>query len=477
MTLSGWSIASKVLNVCFSIIVVVLAAIAYGDICSPPNFVPGKCYADVVDNWKKSSIYEITTVSHNLSCPFGYQMADELGEWPGSDSGCYCPYNGEIYVDDCSSSLIERGCSNVAGTTKFTLRVWRDRVLCLLRAGTSVYWAPTPNSDGSCDTESDIYDNDVEFIRCGTGDYAFCAEKELGCPINQVLLQSSKSSRPSNYNSSVYFGDDLVLYYQKGDAESTTLPIIDVKITEGLACYDEPGDQLNPNRSYYPLLKSTPDKCDYVDSRYVVLDNLTISRYLSENDYQNVTGLPDLGLDTESTAMLSYRRTILWKEKCMRGRYARYNLNEHDHAVDEAEDLQLLLLVVEIILAFYLIVIDPLLWLISFRTTKDKIDEFSERLVLLSLLEKMLKVVSIPFVGYVSFRVTFLYDWYYDLEHYCCSDALTNSSFDIVDYGLGDTYRYNWVMFAMVIGLLFADVAFAVVIFVQKTQFNFRPLT
>lgn len=403
-------------------------------------------------------------------------MADKLGEWPGSVDGCYCPYNGEIAEGLCTSSETERGCSDVASTSKSTLRVWRNRVLCLLRSGTSLYWAPTPNSDGTCDTEEDIYGSDVEFVQCGTGDAAFCAEKELGCPINQVLLQSSQSPRPSAYNYSVYFGDDLVLYYNKADEDSTILPIIDVKITEGLACYDEPNDQYNSNRTYYPLLESTPSECDYFDDRYTVLDNLTMSRYLSENDYQNLTGLPQLDLDSISTMMLSYRRSILWKHKCVKGRYARSNLNELDQAIDEAEDLQLLLVVVEAILALYLIIVDPLFWVISFRVTREKMDEFSERLVLLSLLEKMVKVISIPFVTYVSFRVSFLYGWYYDLEHYCCSDALTNSSFDIVDYALEDTYRYNWANFALTVGILFADAAFGVIIFVQKTQNNFRPL-
>mmetsp|Transcript_34485 Transcript_34485/g.60586 ORF Transcript_34485/g.60586 Transcript_34485/m.60586 type:complete len:405 (-) Transcript_34485:3833-5047(-) len=403
-------------------------------------------------------------------------MADDLGEWPGSVEGCYCSYNGDILEGFCDSSLVERGCTDVNSTSKSTLRVWRNRVLCLLRSGTSIYWAPTPNSDGTCDTEEDIYGNDVEFIQCGKDNAAFCAEKELGCPINQVLLQSSQSPRPSEFNYSVYFGDDLVLYYQKADEESTVLPIIDVKISEGLACYDKPHDQYSANRTYYPLLESTPSKCDYVDDRYTVLDNITFDRYLSENDYQNITELPALDLDSQSNMMLSYRRSILWKEKCTRGEYARSNLNNLDHATDEAEDLQLLLLVVDVILALYLVVIDPLLWIVSLRFTREKIDEFSERLVLLSLLEKMTKIISIPFVSYVAFRVAFLYSWYYDLEHYCCSDPLTNSSFDIVDFSLSDAYRYNWANFALTIGILFADAAFGVIIFVSKVKHNYSPV-
>lgn len=95
----------KAVNIIYCIIVLVLESLAYSELCNPPDHTD-----DIIDNWESLSIYDIVSVSKDSSCPFGYEEINTLGEWPGSEKGCYCSSTGDITEGSCSDSEQQKGC-------------------------------------------------------------------------------------------------------------------------------------------------------------------------------------------------------------------------------------------------------------------------------------------------------------------------------------------------------------------------------
>lgn len=359
------------------------------------------------------------------------------------------------------------------------MRSWRGRVLCLWRGGTSIYWAPTVNSDGNCDNLEDIYGNEVEFVRCGQDNYQYCSEKTLGCPVTKVLLQNASLPRPSDYPYSAYFGNDLVLYFDRGSDTSTEMPIIEIKITEGEVCYQYTGDEGNKDKTYFPLLLETPSFCDYYDDRYIFLDQLGDLAYTTENYNSNTVEIQTLlnnNLSNDNTWQLSYRRSILWKEKCQRGSYARNNLEDRENPVDNVKKTQLMSLITIILVTVYLVLLDPLMWYFLYRRSEEDINEYDQPLKTLYVVEKILKLIWTAILIIAVINCSYYRNWYYNVEHYCCSDGVTNASFQFVDWVMEDTYRYNWSSFAMTVGLIMIEMIAATLLFISRTKENFNEV-
>jgi len=133
----------------------------------------------------------------------------------------------------------------------------------LFRAGTSVYYAV---DDDDCSDTKDKDGETVRFIKCGSGDRSVCVEEKLGCPITQMSVVSVTQPRPAGLPYSVYLGDSYVLYYERGNPNSSSLPIVELHITEGLPCLETSND--DKSKEYYTLIKSKDNKCDKSDNLY-----------------------------------------------------------------------------------------------------------------------------------------------------------------------------------------------------------------
>lgn len=212
------------------------------------------------------------------------------------------------------------------------------------------------------------------------------------------MLQNSSVPRPNDYTNSVYFGDDLVMYYGVGDSNSTNLPIIDIGITEGDVCFESIGEEGTKEKEYYPLLKKKPDGCDIVDDRFIALDTLTEDSYLKDNNLQNILDLPEFNLNTNSNYYLSYRPSIIWKNVCQTGYFTRAKINKYDDPLHEVYKLQLALITVDSIFAFYLIIVGPLLYWQFYKKSEEDLTEFDKPLITLSIVETFFKILVIPFL-------------------------------------------------------------------------------
>ncbi|CAG9319185.1 unnamed protein product [Blepharisma stoltei] len=464
MGISAHTKTLKILDALYAVVILVLSGIAYTSICFPENHIN-----EVIDNWKMLSIYDIVTVNSSQSCPFGYDEINRVAQWPGTNEGCYCSYNGDVIDSPCTSSQTKQGCTAVSSTAPFNMRVWRGRVLCVWRGGTSAYWAPVAGNE-SCPSLTDIYDHEVEFIKCATGEFQLCQESSLGCPINKVLLQNSSDPRPDGYSNSLYFGDDLVLYYGIGDEDSTDLPIIDIAITQGNPCFEsESGD----SKSYYPLLKETPEECTITDDRFVTIDSLSEESYYQDNDNQDILSLPEFTLEENSLYYLSYRRSILWKKVCQTRYFTREKLHRYDDPLHEVYGLQLALLIVDSIFAFYFIIVGPLLYWWCYRRSEEDLTEFDKPLLTLTILEVFCKILVIPFLLCACVVCGYYRNWYRDLDYRVCSDPLTAAGLKFVDYVLTDPYRLNWAHFGVTLFMLLLQIIVWIMLFVKRTKDNF----
>ena len=408
------------------------------------------------------------------SCPFGYETVTVPTKWPGSNAGCYCA--GDITKGKCLSSDITKGCIDIPATISFQMNVWRGKILCILRAGTSVYWAPQPDLNASsCPTKTDIYGNVVNFVMCGTGDYAVCQEESVGCPINRILLVEPKQIGPVDYSGSVDFGDGYQLYYDYGNSTSPYLPIIDFAISEGYVSLQNPGDECGYNPYSYSLLLSPQKECEYVDARYSIIDSQGAISFFKDNNLQNITNLQGFSfyVSQNNTYYLSMRTSILWKDVCHDHYYSRSTLQNNKDPLAYVLNLHIVVLVVESVFAAYLIIGDPLLLYFCYKKTEEEINEYDQPLYSILIIEKFLKIILVPILLTTCIIVGYFRNWFYNLEARCCSDATTNACFGFVDYILDDLYKLDWANFSVVVVVLIIDMISGLCLFVSRTKENY----
>jgi hypothetical protein len=472
MAISSHTKWLRFLNLLFSIVVLVLAGNSYTRICTPPNHVNGILSVDIIDNWKRLSIINIATVNGSDSCDFGYEEVTMSTQWPGTNAGCYCKSSSTLTVGSCSSSKLSAGCQTVPATVPFAMNVWRGRKLCVLRAGTAVYWAPDPNADG-CPSKTDMHGNSIDFVKCGVGDIAVCQEASLGCPVNRIKLQLANQPQPSDFSFKAYFGDDFVLYYDKGNSTTSQAPIIDFGISEGTICLQNPGDETSAGKVPYPLLKTVPPGCDYYDTRFEKIDQIDEVTFYNDNDLQNITSLPMLQLNSNNQYYFSWRESILWKTVCQDHYYSMKTLHNNNDPFKYVLALHIVVLVFETVFCAYLVVADPLLLYFCYRKAEEEINEYDQPLYAILIIEKFLKLILVPIVLITCVVVGYYRNWYSNLEARCCSDPVTNACFGFVDYILDDLYSLDWANFSVIVVVLIVDMISGLCLFVSRTKENF----
>lgn len=472
MALSAHTKWLRLWNFLFGIVILILSGSAFTRICSPPDHIFRIFHVEVISNWKRLSIYDLHTVSSTDSCPFGYEGITRATEWPGTYEGCFCAATGEVIEGACTTDQTTKGCVLIPATISFSMHVWRGRTLCIKRAGTSVYWAPKPDSS-TCPSKKDVHGNTVEFTKCGTGDVAVCQEASIGCPINRIKIQNSTEPSPSGYARYIYFGGGYNLYFDYGNSTSTEAPIIDFGISEGSICLQNAGDEGTKTKSYYSLLKKSPSGCKYTDGRFEVLDQVDEVTFYQNNDLQNIVSLPELDLDPSIIYYFSLRRSILWKEVCHEHYYSMSTLYDNKDPLKYILNLHIALLVVQCIFATYLMIVDPILLYCLYKRSEEEINEYDQPIYSVLVFEKILKLIMIPVLLTVCVIVGYYRNWFYNLEERCCSDPVTNECFGFVDYVLNDLYGLDWANFSVVVVVLIVDMISGLCLFVSRTKENY----
>ena len=351
------------------------------------------------------------------------------------------------------------------------MQSWRGRILCVWRGGTSQYYAPLYDSDtDTCPPSKDIYSDLVTFKRCGSDLSAHCSESGLSCPITRMALQGPGEPTPTGFSFAEYFGDNMVLHYDN-DEESKDLPIVDVTITRGPVCYEDPGDE---GYGVYPLALVSKPPCTYNDSRYTVIDQIPETEYFADNDFEGVANLPRLGLSSDRNWTFSVRRSVEWLPQCAYGSFSMVDVNDHNQPIEDVTKVQIALLVAVCVICGYMLIVDPVLSCIIYTKNEEDINEFDRPLANLAVLEKLLKLLLLPFTVAAVWVTTYHHNWFNSLTSRCCSDPLTNATFNFVNFSVHDTFVMDWAMFTLSLFILLADSVFGVTVFILRTKENFR---
>jgi hypothetical protein len=128
---------------------------------------------------------------------------------------------------------------------------------------------------------------------------------------------------------------------------------------------------------------------------------------------------------------------------------------------------------VDLILAIWLIFLDPIITSLLLAKTDKELTEYDAPLSTLQILDKILKIMMLPFLIVTVTIVTYTYVWYRDIENENCSDDFTNEQFDFAHDAIEDTFLYDWINFGCTIALLFFEIIIGLGIFVARTKENF----
>lgn len=143
---------------------------------------------DVGRNWQTSPILDIQT-SPSVACPAGYEPLIDR-EWPGTEHGCYCPYDlgTGLYSSSCSSKQRDRLCYGISSRGEKILSKFNGFTLCVLRlqdkSFVNLKMADAgfcPHGTKKCGGTSDDLSNTV------------CFPDSEKCPITEITIENGSN--------------------------------------------------------------------------------------------------------------------------------------------------------------------------------------------------------------------------------------------------------------------------------------------
>ena len=124
-------------------------------------------------NLNSLSLFDITTVGANLSCPTNYSLLS-LGKWPGTISSCYCGWDDSYDIaSTCSFSQQRRGCFQIPKISSINYTNWHQNSFCVQ------YIIGALTNQTVCP---------LNYVTCHVGG---CYPKSFGCPITNISFSSN----------------------------------------------------------------------------------------------------------------------------------------------------------------------------------------------------------------------------------------------------------------------------------------------
>lgn len=228
-----------------------------------------------------------------------------LGEWDGSEEGCYCSSQSKVYNRECQSRDIKNGCTYVHPLSSKQYRKLNSKFLCI------------KNSEKTylelLKTEQIVSKNSycpVGYKSCGTIDTLenkFCTPSNEDCPINMNRINENFNLYLQNEYESYPIG-----YTSNNNLENQIISII--KISEDYPCI-YPGEKswyynydLESNKTCFTSIKGKIQ-----DDRYEKMINYNTTKEDLYKDNNIISYGPPHG-DIEKTVYL-YGRSFLGFEK------------------------------------------------------------------------------------------------------------------------------------------------------------------
>lgn len=261
-------------------------------------------------NWDLGPILDIQIAKNE--CPLEYQIIARH-KFEGYNPGCYCGFNGSLYLGNCNLEAYSRGCEDINRIKETKLPLWHEFNLCGKRMKRNYL---------SLNISNDTLQCEENYKKCGILDQyenILCVNKTEECPINffQILNRKNydeftKEKDIYEQNNNIYkiinFGENYIMtsntminnsipiqfqigeiksinlkpthththmldkyYYEGNNLELTNFNVEQIILDENLNLYKQV-DAMN----YYDFLKDNN-----------LLRNLSKIPYLSPKEYYN----------------------------------------------------------------------------------------------------------------------------------------------------------------------------------------------
>lgn len=247
------TIILNVVGFVFSLIMLILAAIAYGNMAGFVND-----FNSVTDSWQKAPIWDMQV--QTSSCLSGYESLSY--SWPGIAPACICPSNSNSTTSEtsaCSSRKLDDGCTNYPSQAPnpVSMDMFYGSKVCIQRRGISTLSRPTYSTASGCPSG---------YVACGGNGTSvlFCASGSTtaACPLTDVSFMTtyyppsiSRADETRNYTVALTRGTantTVYLYLKRGGALNPSIfgssvvspssfdkiqyPLVDVNFIPNDAC-------------------------------------------------------------------------------------------------------------------------------------------------------------------------------------------------------------------------------------------------
>jgi len=416
---------------------------------------------ELLVNWNKDYVNDITTVLANQNCPAGYELWHNI-QWPGINKGCDCIDNNAgfknmVTAGECTTLKTNSNCDDVSAMSAVPLYFWKQQVkVCVQRETTSFFSSPENCGEG--------------LKRCGTGKVRFCVEEAKQCPITDVVI--STAPEMDGYTL-VPFTDTQNIFYSRDDAN---FPISNFKIAEDGYCIFDAQNNIAPGKLDYVLSKVLRKTCPRYETRYVVLDTQGEKALYEQNDLyttlKNIPGYPRPSNDV--TWNLGFVRYFQWDDLCRNGIYS---MSEAAYKIG----LHTILDIAWVMFGVTLLSIVVTGIIIPIRHLKNRIREehvkkmyqkknkeypkknFKKFFTTPSYLtDKVFKLIIFPVAILAIFFTQREKKWFVNAQLNQCGDEVTNSYFDTYASKLDSVQSIFTALVFFWLIMLLADVVYAI---------------
>lgn len=226
-------------------------------------------------NVKTPLISDIQIASSATDCKSGYEPMT-LGQWPGTETGCYCerhPKNKKRTISSklCTGELNTNFCHHVHSEPAKDLTSFQGNTFC------AKYLEPSADY---------YYASFCTYGYTSCRPY-LCVRDSLSCPlISATYSLNEPDALPANSTFIALNGGAGYLILQSGYSST---PLLDLHVEfNGAPCLSATQHPEKSDRYYYPLLKVTPQGC----GKYGIDETAHLLVSYSEEEMYKENGIP-----------------------------------------------------------------------------------------------------------------------------------------------------------------------------------------
>ncbi|CAD8054938.1 unnamed protein product [Paramecium sonneborni] len=302
-----------VLVLILSIVAVVLSSIILATNSSSTTQMK-----NILNNWQQGVLLEIII---STACPMNYEILS-IYEIPGTQQGCICIEDKELFSSSCTDWQLLTGCYNFNPKSSIQIKQWvqpsnnsyQAVQICGRRSKLNFY----DLLENKTITEEDCNKNGYKVCQTQNPENFYCVLQDEPCPIREFKIsQYQLSNYELELNNYTLIYDNGFYAYTSQSTEIT--PLVNMIITKGKGvCFDSSEISLNPKLDQdYILLSPIPYNCE-IDNTYLQISKTTESALFSMNNIANliIQERPLYQISNNIEYQLLAQNQIYYKKDC-----------------------------------------------------------------------------------------------------------------------------------------------------------------